>query len=67
MSVGGNWERKVKAGAPSYHEQFNNLKGCKDYDILATPYAKPSREEQVGSSSSQSRCGTRACRIIAPR
>jgi hypothetical protein len=58
MSVGGNWERKVKAGAPSYHEQFNNLKGCKDYDILATPYAKPSREEQVRSSNSlQIWCG----------
>lgn len=47
MTVGGNWERKVKAGAPSYHQQFNNLKGCKDYEILATPYAKPSKEEQV--------------------
>ncbi|KAF6260540.1 MGDG specific palmitate delta-7 desaturase [Scenedesmus sp. NREL 46B-D3] len=47
MTVGGNWERKVKAGAPSYHEQFNTLKGCKDYEILATPHAKPSREKQA--------------------
>jgi hypothetical protein len=50
MAVGGNWERKVKDGAPSYHQQFKNLKGCKDYEILATPYAKPSREEQVRRS-----------------
>jgi hypothetical protein len=47
MAAAGNWERKVKDGAPSYSEQFRILKGCKDYDILATPYAKPSPEAQV--------------------
>uniref|UniRef100_A0A383V3J7 Fatty acid desaturase domain-containing protein n=1 Tax=Tetradesmus obliquus TaxID=3088 RepID=A0A383V3J7_TETOB len=46
-SMAGNWERKVKAGAPSYSEQFRILKGCKDYDILSTPYAKPSPEAQA--------------------
>jgi hypothetical protein len=47
MAAAGNWERKVKDGAPSYSEQFRILKGCKDYDILSTPYAKPSPEAQV--------------------
>lgn len=37
-----SWERKVKEGAPSYDAQFNILKGCKDYEVLSTPHAKPS-------------------------
>jgi hypothetical protein len=52
-SMAGNWERKVKDGAPSYSEQFRILKGCKDYDILSTPYAKPSPEAQVRQQQQQ--------------
>eukprot|EP00879_Flechtneria_rotunda_P027407 GHRR01029357.1.p1 GENE.GHRR01029357.1~~GHRR01029357.1.p1 ORF type:complete len:119 (+),score=21.45 GHRR01029357.1:457-813(+) len=33
-------------GTPSYHQQFQNLKGCKDYDVLKTAHPKPSREAQ---------------------
>lgn len=32
--------------APSYHQQFANLKGCKDYDVLNTACPKPSFEKQ---------------------
>jgi hypothetical protein len=53
MAAAGNWERKVKDGAPSYSEQFRILKGCKDYDILSTPYAKPSPEAQVSKQQQQ--------------
>jgi hypothetical protein len=33
--------------ALSYHEQFQQLKGSKDYDVLLTSYAKPSKEAQA--------------------
>lgn len=31
----------------SYSEQFQRLKGSKDYDILLTSHAKPSKEAQA--------------------
>jgi len=33
--------------APSYHQQFVMLKGCKDYDVLNTAHPRPSKAAQA--------------------
>jgi len=40
-------DRDIREGL-SYHEQFQRLKGSKDYDVLLTSHPKPSKAAQAG-------------------